>query len=399
MTGQIIILCTLLLIAYLFDLTSHKTRIPSVILLLLLGWVTQQVVRWTGMHVADLNQLLPVLGTIGLILIVLEGSLDLELEKGSGGIIGKSLLLAFLSTVLLSAGLAIGLYYMGVQDIRMCITNAIPFGIVSSAVAIPAVRILHKRERSIVVYESSFSDIIGVVFFNFVMVNTYLNWTSVGFFFLDLLIILLISVVCTIFLSALLSRLQHHIKFGPILIFVVLIYEVTKHYHLPGLIFIMIFGIVLGNYHRLNIHRLLPFIPNDDLTKELKPFKDIVAETTFLVRSLFFLLFGFLINGSDLADLETLQLAGFIVAMILIIRAILLVILRIPLFPLLLISPRGLITILLFFSIAPEEMAPMVNKPLVVQVIIITVLLMMFGVIFNKKSQESEVPTALKNDE
>lgn len=393
MTGQIIILCILLLIAYLFDLTSRKTRIPSVILLLLLGWGMQMIAGWSGVYVPDLNQMLPVLGTIGLILIVLEGSLDLELEKGSGGVIGKSFLLAFLSFILLTAGLAGGLYYLGVHDLRMCIANAIPFGIVSSAVAIPAVRIWPKKERSIIVYESSFSDIIGVVFFNFVTVNTYLNWSSVGFFFLDLLIIIVISIVCTVFLSALLSRLQHHIKFGPILIFVVLIYEITKHYHLPGLIFIMIFGIVLENFHRLNLNRFLPFIPNDDMRKELKPFKDIVAETTFLVRSLFFLLFGFLINSRNLADLETLGLAGSIVGIMLIVRALMLFILRIPLFPFLLISPRGLITILLFFSIAPEEMAPMLNKPLVVQVILITVLMMMIGVMIpvKKKVKNEEV--------
>jgi Kef-type K+ transport system membrane component KefB len=39
MTTVIITICALLLIAYLFDLTSSKSKIPSVILLLLLGWL------------------------------------------------------------------------------------------------------------------------------------------------------------------------------------------------------------------------------------------------------------------------------------------------------------------------------------------------------------------------
>lgn len=395
MTEQIIILCLLLLIAYLFDLTSHKTRIPSVILLILLGWTMQLLADWIGIKIADLSQLLPVLGTIGLTLIVLEGSLDLELEKGAGSVIGQSFLLAFLSFLLLTSLLTAGLYYLGVHDIRKCIVNAIPFGIVSSAVAIPGVSNWLKKDRAVIVYESSFSDILGVVFFNFVVINTYLNWSSIGHFFLDLVIVLVISVVCTVFLSALLSRLQHHIKFGPILIMVVLIYEITKYYHLPGLIFIMTFGIVLGNFHRLHLSRFLPFIPKEGVKKELKPFKDIVAETTFLVRSLFFLLFGFLIDASEAADLETLKLAGFVVAGILVIHLLLLFVLRIPVFPFLLVFPRGLITILLFFSIAPEDMVPLVSKPLVVQVILITVLLMMFGVLFSgrkdhRKSAEQE---------
>jgi Kef-type K+ transport system membrane component KefB len=38
----IISLCLLLLIAYLFDLTAARTKIPSVILLLLLGWMVRE---------------------------------------------------------------------------------------------------------------------------------------------------------------------------------------------------------------------------------------------------------------------------------------------------------------------------------------------------------------------
>ena len=43
MTSAIIIsICVLLLIAYIFDVSSPKTRIPSVILLLLVGWAVRQ---------------------------------------------------------------------------------------------------------------------------------------------------------------------------------------------------------------------------------------------------------------------------------------------------------------------------------------------------------------------
>lgn len=39
----IITFCVLLLIAYVFDLTTSKTKVPSVILLLLLGWSVRQL--------------------------------------------------------------------------------------------------------------------------------------------------------------------------------------------------------------------------------------------------------------------------------------------------------------------------------------------------------------------
>jgi len=82
MTAAIIItICTLLLLAYVFDLTSAKTKVPSVILLLLLGFAMRQLTQLLEINIPSLTPLLPILGTVGLILIVLEGSLELEFNK------------------------------------------------------------------------------------------------------------------------------------------------------------------------------------------------------------------------------------------------------------------------------------------------------------------------------
>ena len=79
-TTILITICILLLIAYIFDVSSSKTKIPSVILLLLIGWVVKQITNNFQIFVIDLSPILPILGTIGLILIVLEGSLEIELN-------------------------------------------------------------------------------------------------------------------------------------------------------------------------------------------------------------------------------------------------------------------------------------------------------------------------------
>ena len=68
----IIAVCFLLLFAYLFDITAPKTKIPSFIMLLVMGWIVQQVVVVMGINIIDLTPLLPILGNIGLILIVLD---------------------------------------------------------------------------------------------------------------------------------------------------------------------------------------------------------------------------------------------------------------------------------------------------------------------------------------
>src|SRR5687767_6362567 len=111
-TGIIISICLLLLTAYVFDISSPLTKIPSVILLLLLGWGVNQAASLFKIQVPDLNSLLPIFGTIGLILIVLEGALELELNKSKLPIIKKSFLLALIPMFMLALLLAGGISYV-----------------------------------------------------------------------------------------------------------------------------------------------------------------------------------------------------------------------------------------------------------------------------------------------
>ena len=110
-TAIIITICTLLLIAYIFDLTSSKTRIPSVIFLLILGWGVRQLAIALHINIPDLSQLLPIFGTVGLILIVLEGSLELELNRSKTSIIKKSFIAALLPILAMSFLLAFAFQY------------------------------------------------------------------------------------------------------------------------------------------------------------------------------------------------------------------------------------------------------------------------------------------------
>ncbi len=235
-TTIIITFCILLLIAYVFDLTSSKTKIPSVILLLLLGWSVRQLTVLLDFHLPDFSPILPVLGTVGLILIVLEGSLELELNKSKFGLIRKSFLGALVPLISLAFLLAFAFQYFGHFELKDSLTNAIPFCVISSAIAIPSVRNLSSHSKEFVIYESSLSDILGVLIFNFLALNETIDRFSFENFALQLLIITVVSFIATIGLSFLLSKIEHHIKFVPIILLVVLIYAVSKIYHLPGLI-------------------------------------------------------------------------------------------------------------------------------------------------------------------
>jgi Kef-type K+ transport system membrane component KefB len=100
-TSIIIAICILLLLAYLFDISSPLTKIPSVIFLLILGFAVRQIGDFFKIQIIDLNPVLPILGTIGLILIVLEGSLELEINQSKTTLIKKSLLNALVQIIIL----------------------------------------------------------------------------------------------------------------------------------------------------------------------------------------------------------------------------------------------------------------------------------------------------------
>lgn len=385
----IIIICIIFLIAYFFDLTSSRTRIPAVILLLLLGWGIKQLTVFFQIEIPNLTLILPILGTIGLILIVLEGSLELELNKQKLPLIGKSLFLALLPMFILSLILALLFMHFGQYSFRNSLINAIPLCIISSAIAIPSVKGLSRSNREFVIYESSLSDIFGIIIFNFIAINGAINTQSFIHFALQILIIIIVSFVATIGLSFLLSRSKHHIKYVPIILFVILIYSISKYYHLPGLVFVLLFGLFIGNIDELKQLKWLKIFDTDNLNSEVQKFKNIVIEGTFLIRTLFFILFGYLIETEEILNTNTLVWSVGIVAGILLVRFIFLKFAKLPITPLLYVAPRGLITILLFLSILPSQSISFVNKSLIIQVIVLTALVMMTGIL--KKPQKTTI--------
>lgn len=392
----IITICTLLLLAYAFTVSSNKTQIPSVILLILMGWLVKQGTFFFNIVIPDLNPLLPFFGTVGLILIVLEGSLELQLTKRKLPFIGKTVVTAIVPLVITTFAIGHFFYYFLDADYKQGLINAIPLCIISSAIAISSVGNLSVFNKEFAIYESSLSDIMGVLFFNFLVLNEVINLETLGNFGLQILIMLVISFIGTAFLAFLLSRIDHHVKFAPIVLLIILIYAVSEIYHLPALIFIMIFGLIMGNFDELDRFRWIHYLKPRALDKEVLKFKELTIEAAFLVRSLFFILFGYLIKTEDVINPHTFELAIGIVVLIYLVRAIQLKIYKVKLMPLLFVAPRGLITILLFIGIPSALKIDLVNNALIIQVIVLTALIMMLGLMFNKDTSKK---APIKKDE
>jgi Kef-type K+ transport system membrane component KefB len=390
MTNFIIIaICIIVIISYLFDITSKYSKIPGVILLILLGIGIQLLVKATGVIIPNLKPILPIIGTLGLIMIVMEASLDIELKRNRKRLILQSVSSALvLSSVFVVIVSYILTKFMG-YSLRDSILNAIPVSIISSAVAIPAAVNLFRSDKEFIVYESSFSDIFGIMVFDFILLSQGSISNGLLNFVFDGILTVLIALISTAGLAMLLHKTRYHVNYVIILTAIILVYSLAKIFHLPALLLILIFGLVLSNNQLLENVYLKKYVDFVKFRNDISAFKKISGELTFLVRSFFFIIFGFYTKIDGLFDLNNLLTGLVITSGVFSLRWLYFkLVLRLPAVPLVFFAPRGLITILLFLSLPVELRIPLLSEEVITLVIFFTMFFLMIGNVVSKKVEQ-----------
>lgn len=290
----------LIILSYVFNLIAQKIKVPSVLLLLFTGIVIRLLFPAIAETIQGLNKILTLVGTLGLILIVLEGSLELELSKKKLPVIGRSFFSAII-ILLVTNGLVASVIYWLVPDIsfKASIVNAIPLSIISSAIAIPSVDQIGDGKREFIVYESIFSDIFGILIFNFVVFTDTIVPSSFAYLFLDLGLVVLLGIVFTLILLYFISKNQLKVRFFILIAILILLYASGKVLHFSSLIIIFIFGLILNNVHYIPIKWISRFIKFDLLKENIKQFKIITLESAFLIRTFFFFIFGYSVERKN----------------------------------------------------------------------------------------------------
>jgi len=399
MTNYIILaLCVIIILSYLFDLSSRYSRVPGVILLIGLGIALQLVSVSTGLDIPNLQPLLPVIGTLGLVMIVLDASLDLKLEKKKAKVLINTVVSALvLLTLVVTAGSLVLVKVYGHTPIS-AVLNTIPLGIISSAVAIPSAAGLNTREKEFIVYESSFSDILGIMAFDFILFGQSEITGGIGNYIAGGLLTIVIAAVTTAGLAWLLHKVSYHINYVIIMTFVVLVYVLAELYHLPALLLVLIFGLALSNSRFVENTFIRKYVEFDKFNRDLESFRKILGELTFLVRSFFFIIFGYYTSVEGIFYPENLLTALLITSGILLIRWLFFsYVLRIRSSSLILFAPRGLITILLFLSIPAVYVIPEINTEVITLVILMTLLAMMLGNIISPRKAKRAAATRKKD--
>jgi len=386
-----------ILLSFLFSEIAKKTNIPAVLMLITLGVFVQYLFKYIGISDINFFPILEVLGIVGLIMIVLEAALELELKKEKIGVIFKSLFIALLGLIGAVFVSAFILYFL-IGDISwlQSLLYATPISILSSAIIIPSVGNLTESKKEFHIYESTFSDILGIMLFYFLLgVLKYNTPLENGVFAegsptVDFLVSLSVTVVVSIVSSYILLALFQKIKTGAKLFLLIsillLLYSLGKMYHLSPLIIILVFGLVASN-NKLFFRGFLKRLINNEQFHEMEQgLRIVTVETAFVVRTFFFVIFGASILLSSLLSPKVIYVSIFLLASIYAVRWLFLY----PFYgkdltPQIWIAPRGLITVLLFYAIPAEYATDRFDSGILLFIIIATGLIMTYGMIKNAR--------------
>jgi len=171
----------------------------------------------------------------------------------------------------------------------------------------------------------------------------------------------------------------------------ILLYAVGKLLHLSSLLVILFFGLMLRNPQLFFRGFLQRWINMDVVKSLLGDFQLITRETAFIVRTFFFVVFGFSIALSSLTKGSTIFVSALVVIGLLYWRAVAVKALmpnsdRIIRY----MAPRGLITILLFYSIPPELSIAGFDRGLLLYVILASNVYMAWGMVRNRSLSEDK---------
>ncbi len=402
MEYYIIIAASLIIIfSYLFNRVSEKSNIPSVLLLIFLGIVGREFIGLFGiekeriLEIFSRIRILEVLGTLGLILIVLEAALELKIAKEKLKLISKSFVIALSGLLICMFAIAgILIFSYKSMDWSTALIYATPLSILSSAIVIPSVVNLDEKNEEFHIYESTFSDILGIMIFYFLVElgNSSSNVMVLGDFTFGLVVTIVTSIILSYVLIYVFQNLETKVKLFLMIGVLFLLFSVGKLMHLSSLLIILVFGLILNNYKLFFVGKLKKYLRPMAIENIRETFLMITIESAFVVRTFFFVIFGFSIALTTLLDVKVAIISAAILVVIYVSRILSFLPYKHDNFKRAIsIAPRGLITLLLFYSIPEEFIFDGFKSGILLFVIIVTSLVMTSGLIKKDKKNDPEI--------
>ncbi len=296
----ILILGLLIFLSHVFNSLFDKTKIPNVLLLLLIGIVMGPL---SGIVTTDFfGKLGNVFTTITLIVILFESGSGLNFKEIKKAIGSATLItvLNFFVTLFLASFLS--RWLLSIDVLSSYFIGAIVGG-TSSAVVIPMVKQLRMGEKSssILILESAFSDVLCLIVGLALLDGISQGVLSVGMVLSKMwkafVYAIALGLLGGFIWSAVISRMRSvKNSMFTTLAFVFILYGIVEMLELNGGIAILSFGILLGNIEGFakspRFRKVFAFESSGFNHNE----RDFFSEIVFIMQTYFFVYVGISIN-------------------------------------------------------------------------------------------------------
>ncbi|MGO8806206.1 MAG: cation:proton antiporter [Candidatus Bathyarchaeia archaeon] len=311
----------IIVLGFVGELFFKKTGIPIYIFLILAGIILGPILNLFPRE--SLIPELAIFAELTLFMVLFYGGLGLNFSSvlANGG-------RAFIQTVIyvgfsmMLIGL-IGIFILKWNVLSSFIFASIIGGETTAAVVVPLSRAMKLSEGAVtfLTLESAMNSILSVVFF-FAFVGIYNNggigWVSiVSSISAQFLIGIAIGFVLSLPWVFLLYRFQKQgLTYVLTIGFVLITYSLSTVLGGNGILAVLIFGIILGNYHLLN-RVFKRQINMDPLEKQLEVFQ---GEISFFLETLFFVFLGLTFIITPALVVSNLSIGLLILIMLLLTR-------------------------------------------------------------------------------
>jgi NhaP-type Na+/H+ or K+/H+ antiporter len=282
-------------LAHLFSVIFEKTRIPDVLLLILIGLVLGPL---TGLvKVSDFGAIGPVFTAATLVLVLFEAGTGLklaELRQAARGTVVLTLA-TFTASALLVTGIAMaaaGLDFPRALMLGVCVGSTSPAVIVTLARHLG----LRVESRTILLLESTLSDVLSVVVFVAILEGYRFGQVNIGITFGKVIASFLLAVICgvagAVAWSLILRRLRalENSLFLTVA-FVFIIFALVEFIGYSGAIAALAFGVTLGNIERMPVGFIKRYASTEPVGLNSTE-KTFFSEISFLLRAMFFVYAG-----------------------------------------------------------------------------------------------------------
>jgi cell volume regulation protein A len=291
-TSVLVAVGLIIILGYVAEALFRRTKIPDVLLLMLIGLIIVPVAHLLpDQYLLTLRGLLPIFGTIALIVIMYQGAKQISIASGKLKS-RKGLLLAILDGVLAIAIVTPLMYYLfGWPPIY----GALLGSVVASTGAVVVLSIINKLSLPHDIYETllveaTFNSVVSILFFTIILnFATGTAFTLPGFvtYAIDYLsVAVFIGVAAGIAWLFVMSALRIASDYLITIAVAILLYGVVDFFNGAGIVSILVFSIIIANYKLIGKYLRINISVNEKETIFVE------RNFAFLIKTFFFVFLG-----------------------------------------------------------------------------------------------------------